>query len=67
LPPKVRNLLEDLKKAGFSEVESAGKGSHRKWVHQDFPGAVTISGKLNEDAKQYQIRQVGRAIERVKK
>jgi predicted RNA binding protein YcfA (HicA-like mRNA interferase family) len=60
-------LLEDLKKAGFSEVKSAGKGSHRKWVHRDFPGAVTISGKLNEDAKPYQIRQVDRAVEQVKK
>lgn len=61
MPRKVRELIADLRKAGFSLVP--GKGSHRKFVHQSYPGAVTLSGKPSADAKIYQERQVARAIE----
>ena len=40
-----------------------GKGSHRKFKHPKFPGAVTLSGKAGDDAKPYQERQIKRAIE----
>ncbi|MGF1588689.1 MAG: type II toxin-antitoxin system HicA family toxin [Pleurocapsa sp.] len=65
MPRKVRELIKDLKKAGFSEMVS-GKGSHRKFTHVNYPGAVTISGKLGNDAKTYQEKQVKQAIEIVK-
>jgi predicted RNA binding protein YcfA (HicA-like mRNA interferase family) len=45
---------------------AGGKGSHRKFFHQKFPGAVTISGRDGHDAKQYQEKQVKAAIEEVK-
>jgi predicted RNA binding protein YcfA (HicA-like mRNA interferase family) len=61
---KIRELLRDLKAAGFQEI-SGGKGSHRKLVHLRYRGAVTLSGKLSEDAKPYQEKQVRRAIEEV--
>ena len=66
MPRKIRELIQDLNEAGFHEIPGAGKGSHRKFVHADYPGAVTLSGKAGEDAKHYQERQVKRAIESVK-
>jgi predicted RNA binding protein YcfA (HicA-like mRNA interferase family) len=59
-------LIKKLKDAGFIEIGGAGKGSHRKFTHEKYPGAVTISGSLGDDAKQYQVKQVNNAIERVK-
>ena len=55
-----------MKKAGFEQVSGAGKGSHRKFVQDRFPGAVTLSGKEGADAKQYQEREVKNAIEKIK-
>jgi predicted RNA binding protein YcfA (HicA-like mRNA interferase family) len=52
-----------LQDAGFELIAGGGKGSHRKFIHQNYPGAVTISGKDGDDAKPYQEQQVRRAIE----
>jgi len=51
---------------GFYEIPG-GKGSHRKFIHVRYKGAVTLSGKEGNDAKPYQERQVKRAIEEVQK
>lgn len=67
MPRKVRELVKDLQDAGFALVKGAGKGSHRKYMHPQFAGAVTISGHDGDDAKQYQERQVQRAIEEVRR
>ena len=67
MPRKLRQLLADLRSSGFVEMKSGGKGSHRKFLHPGFPGAVTLSGKLGDDAKPYQEQQVGRAVEEVSK
>ncbi len=67
MPRKIRQLLDDLRSAGFVEVKSGGKGSHRKLMHPDFPGAVTVSGRQGNDAKPYQEKQVRRAVEEVSK
>ena len=67
MPRKIRDLLRDLKGAGFKEIPGEGKGSHRKLVHPKFPGAVTISGKLGDDVKHYQEREVTTAIKAVTK
>lgn len=59
MPRKVRELIRDLKRAGF--VDRGGKGSHRNFEHPS--GArVTISGKAGDDAKPYQEREVTRVI-----
>ena len=59
VPRKVRQLIQELKKAGF--VDRGGKGSHR-----NFTGCagirVTISGKEGDDAKPYQERIVRDSI-----
>lgn len=67
MPRKVRQLVDDLRSAGFVEVRAGGKGSHRKFMHPGFRGAVTVSGRLGDDAKPYQEQQVGRAVEEVGK
>ncbi len=64
MPKKIRELLQDLKSAGFEEIPG-GKGSHRRLSHPRFRGAVTLSGQLGDDAKPYQEKQVRRAIEEV--
>jgi len=66
LPQKIRDLIKKLRDAGFTEIGGAGKGSHRKFTHDKYPGAVTLSGKPGDDAKCYQNKQVTQAIERVK-
>lgn len=66
MPRKLRELVHDLKEAGFYEISGGGKGSHRKFTHVRYAGAVTLSGKHGDDAKPYQERQVKQAIEEVK-
>jgi len=63
MPRKIRDLLHDLKNAGFYEMPDGEKGSHRKFTHVRYSGAVTISGKSSDDAKHYQEVQVKIAIE----
>ncbi len=65
MPVKIRNLIRDLKKAGF--VDRGGKGSHRNFVHPDLTKPVTVSGNEGDDAKHYQEKAVRLAIEEVNK
>ena len=60
MPRKLRELMAELKRAGF--VERGGKGSHRNFKH---PSGVkiTLSGKAGDDAKPYQEQTVKEAIE----
>jgi len=64
VPPKVRELVADLERAGF--VDRGGKGSHRNFVHPKVEKPITISGALGDDAKYYQVRAVKRAVEESK-
>ncbi len=65
VPPKVRELVAELERAGF--VERGGKGNHRNFVHPQVAKPVTISGSLGDDAKHYQVRTVKLVIEESKK
>ncbi len=65
MPRKIRELVRDLLDAGFSLVPGGGKGSHRKFIHDDYAGAVTVSGQDGDDAKNYQEKQIKRALEEV--
>jgi predicted RNA binding protein YcfA (HicA-like mRNA interferase family) len=64
LPPKVRELIDGLQRAAF--VDRGGKGSYRNFVHPKVSEPVTISGKAGDDAKNYRICAVRRAIEESK-
>ena len=61
MPPKIRELVAKLEKAGFAN--RGGNGSHRDYVHPRVTKPITISGKSGDDAKQYMIKAVQRAIE----
>jgi len=65
VPPKIRELIADLEKAGF--VDRGGKGSHRNFVHPKVERPVTVSGNPGDDAKRYQVRAVQLAVEEAKK
>ncbi|MDI6793169.1 MAG: type II toxin-antitoxin system HicA family toxin [bacterium] len=65
MPRKIRELIQDLSDVGFYEIASGGKGSHRKFMHIRYPGAVTLSGKPGDDAKHYQEKQVRQAVEEI--
>ena len=64
MPPKVRELIAELERAGF--IDRGGKGSHRNFVHPKLSKPITILGALGDDAKHYQIRAVKRAVEESK-
>jgi predicted RNA binding protein YcfA (HicA-like mRNA interferase family) len=65
MPPKIRELVANLERAGF--INRGGKGSHRNFVHPTVTKPVVLSGNLGDDAKQYQVRAVQLAIEESKK
>jgi predicted RNA binding protein YcfA (HicA-like mRNA interferase family) len=65
VPRKIRELIKDLRDAEFTQIPGGGKGSHRKFTHKSYSGAVTLSGQDGEDAKRYQEKQVKQAIEEV--
>jgi predicted RNA binding protein YcfA (HicA-like mRNA interferase family) len=63
MPRKIRELIRDLKRAGFTD--RGGKGSHRNFEH--LKGMrTTVSGKLGDDAKPYQEQEVKKVIEESK-
>ena len=65
MPPKIKQLIKNLERAGF--VNRGGKGSHRNFVHPEVTKPITISGNLGDDALPYQERDVKKAIEGSKK
>jgi len=64
MPRKMRELIRDLEKTGF--INRGGKGSHRNFTHKSGV-RITISGKLGDDAKPYQEREVKTKIEESQK
>ena len=64
MPPKIRDLIAQLERNGFSN--RGGKGSHRNYFHPDCSKIVIISGKTGNDAQHYQIKQVKEALNEVK-
>ena len=62
MPKKIRELMRDLKKAGF--VDRGGKGSHRNFTHPQGT-YITLSGSASHDAKRYQECDVEKAIHEV--
>jgi predicted RNA binding protein YcfA (HicA-like mRNA interferase family) len=65
VPPKIRELIAELERAGF--VNRGGKGSHRNFVHPNVTKPVTVSGNPGDDARNYQLKAVRLAIRESKK
>lgn len=64
MPRKIRELISDLKRAGF-RLEP-GRGSHRKFIHPQGLVAILSGHSEGADAKAYQEKQVREQIERTK-
>jgi predicted RNA binding protein YcfA (HicA-like mRNA interferase family) len=62
MPPKIRELISRLRRAGF--VERAGKGSHRVFEHP-VGIKISVSGALGDDAKSYQVKEIEKCLKRV--
>jgi predicted RNA binding protein YcfA (HicA-like mRNA interferase family) len=61
MPRKIRDLIRDLERAGFTD--RGGKGNHRNFVHPKVARALTLSGNSGDNAKKYQVRAVELAIQ----
>ena len=59
MPPKIRELVDQLLAVGF--LDRGGKGSQRNFRHPSGIN-ITVSGKPGDDAKHYQVRDVQQAI-----
>ena len=68
MPRKIRQLVRDLRRAGFEALPQRGKGSHSVWKHATYPDipVVTLAGHLGDDAKPYQERDVQNVLAQVK-
>jgi len=64
VPRKIRELIADLERAGFTNI--GGKGSYRNFVHLKRAGRLTLSGSIGSDAQAYQEKAVREAIEEVR-
>ena len=64
MPRKIRELIKDLRKAGF--VNRGGEGSHKNFLHSSGV-VITISGKTGDDAKPYQEKQLKEVLKKVSK
>jgi len=65
MPRKIRQLISDLKQAGFTLDRQ--KGSHRQFKHSEWQGVITISGGEGDDAQRYQEKQVTQAVAQARK
>lgn len=65
MPRKIKQLIRELEDAGF--INRGGKGSHRNFIHPTKGVAITISGKLGDDAKHYQEKEVFKKIKESQK
>jgi predicted RNA binding protein YcfA (HicA-like mRNA interferase family) len=65
VPRKVRDLIMELKNAGF--VDRGGKGSSRNFTHRNVLKPVTDSGNMGDDALRYQERSIHLAIQESRK
>jgi predicted RNA binding protein YcfA (HicA-like mRNA interferase family) len=62
MPRKIREVVRDLKEAGWYQVPG-GKGDHRKFKHDKAKILVIIPDADNKDAKPYLEKQVRKAID----
>ena len=65
MPRKIRELIAELERAGFTE--RSGKGSHRIFIHKNCPFNIVLSGKSGAYALPYQEKAIKRALREIKK
>lgn len=63
MPRKLRQLIAELRDAGFVLLPGRGKGDHALWAHPLAPEhQLTIDGQAGDDAKRYQEKQIKTAL-----
>jgi predicted RNA binding protein YcfA (HicA-like mRNA interferase family) len=67
MPRKVRQLIAEIRRAGFILLPRRGKGSHMIWEHPASGTRLTLSGHTGADADDYQERDVREAIAKVRR
>jgi len=60
MPRKIRELIADLKRAGFAQEPA--RGSHRKFRHPKGVTAILSGHNEGADAKHYQEKQIREKI-----
>ncbi len=65
MPRKIRELVRELKKSGW--YLDRQKGSHRVFKHSKLAEHVSLAGADGDDAKNYEEKNVVRAIENARK
>ena len=63
MPKKIRELKQNLSKAGFVLQKGRGKGSHSYWIHPALSSPLIMPGKDGDDAPIYLERQVNKALQ----
>jgi predicted RNA binding protein YcfA (HicA-like mRNA interferase family) len=63
MPRKLRQIIAELRAAGFDLLPGRGKGDHAVWRHPLVPeNQLTIDGQPGDDARHYQEKQAREAI-----
>lgn len=63
MPRKLRDLIKDLRGAGFAALPGRGKGDHAVWRHPlALRHKLTLDGRPGDDVRPYQEKQVRAAI-----
>jgi predicted RNA binding protein YcfA (HicA-like mRNA interferase family) len=63
MPKKIRELKQNLSKAGFVLQKGRGKGSHSYWVHPAISSPLIVPGKDGDDAPRYLEQQINKALQ----
>jgi predicted RNA binding protein YcfA (HicA-like mRNA interferase family) len=63
MPKKIREIKQNLSKAGFVLQKGRGKGSHTYWIHPDLELPLIIPGKDGDDAPRYLEQQINKALQ----
>jgi predicted RNA binding protein YcfA (HicA-like mRNA interferase family) len=67
MPRKIRDLIRDLRDAGFVQLKNRGEGDHAVYRFNDRPEiTVVLDGRPGDDAQHYQEKQIREAIRKAR-
>jgi hypothetical protein len=67
MPRKIRELIRDLRDAGFVLLKDRGDGDHAVYRFNSRPEiTVVLDGRPGDDAQHYQEKQIRKAIRKAR-